>query len=253
MPPRTGELVIYIDESGRPDVISTAGQDLVAAGNTSNHLVIAALRCPDPNAVARSVAACIAWADAQPDRTRRRGKIDHLHAGKDDDKIRAHVCSELVGLPVKATAIVMDKRLLQSASPWRTDRRRFYNELTALLLSDSLHLYERTRIVFSRKDFETSADLNVMAQDVANRWSSFLTTRGILPPALVDVRASQRRMVTVPGLQAVDYIAWAVFRVFESGDLTYFRVLEPIIGHVWDLSRLTHYHRRNRLTTASGP
>src|SRR5664280_2226870 len=120
---KSGELVIYVDESGSPDVFSTGGEDLLSLGRTPNHLVIAALRCPDPNVVARCVASCVAWANALPGRTRPQGPVVHLHAGQDDPRVREHVCRELARLPVKATAIVMDKRLLDPARTWRNDRR----------------------------------------------------------------------------------------------------------------------------------
>ncbi len=240
---KSGELVIYVDESGSPDVFSTTHEDLLALGRTPHYLVIAALRCPYPNTVARSIASSIAWANALPDRTRPLGKISYLHAGRDDDRVREHVCHELAQLQVKATAIVMDKRMLDPTRTWRNDRRAFYNEMAARLLCDSLHLYERTRIIFSRKNYETKADLHVMTTALQTEWSRFMANVG--PPLPKLVTARQEAMARNPGLQAVDYVAWALFRVFESRDMTHYRMLQPIMRHVYDLGRLTHYTARD--------
>lgn len=240
---KTGELVIYVDESGSPDVFSNAGEDLLAAGKTPNYLVIAALRCPDPNVVARRVRSCIVWADQLQGRVRRRGSITSLHAAKDDEPVRAHVCAELASLPAKATVIVMDKRLLDPSLLWRNDRTVFYNQLASYLLEDSLHLHARTRIIFSRKNYETAADLRSLADELGRRWLTYGPPRGLPIPS--QVSANQVVAASNPGLQAVDYVAWAVFRAFERGDMTYYNALQPMIRHVWDLGRLTHYSRKN--------
>jgi len=240
---KTGELVIYVDESGSPDVFSSTHEDLLAMGRTPNYLVIAALRCPHPNMVARSIASSIAWANALPNRTRPTGRVSYLHATRDDDRVREHVCRELAQLPVKATGIVMDKRLLDPARTWRNDRRAFYNEMAARLLCDSLHLYECTRIIFSRKNYETRADLKLMTATLQMEWSRFMTNAASPVPKLVTAR--QESMAKNPGLQAVDYVAWALFRVFESRDMTYYQMLQPIVRHVQDLGRLTHYTARD--------
>lgn len=241
---KPGELVIYVDESGSPDVFNSSGDDLVVQGKTPNHLVIGALRCPDPNLVARCIQGCLASANGMPAtmRPRRPGLLTYLHATEDDDVVRALVCSELVKLDVKATAIVMDKRLLQPASPWRTDRQRFYNELLGRLLSDSLHLHSRTRIVLSHKNWETAADLQAAAATIASSWTAYMAKVGA--PISSTVTATTALAARRPGLQAVDYVAWSLFRVFERRDMTYYRALQPVMRHVWDLGRLTHHSRR---------
>ena len=240
---KPGELVIYLDESGSADVFSSSGEDLMALGRTPNYLVIAALRCPDPNLVARLVTSTIAWANTLPNRTRPPGRVRSLHAGQDDDRVRLKFCKELAALPVKATAIVMDKRLLDPARTWRNDRQAFYDEMAARLLCDSLHLYERTRIIFSRKNYETKADLDVMVKAIETEWANFMAR--VDPPAPQQVTARQEMAAKNPGLQAVDYVAWAVFRAFERGDMTYYRVLQPVIRHVIDLGRVTHYSSKH--------
>lgn len=240
---KPGELVIYVDESGSPDVISTDGEDLLALGRTPNHLVMVALRCPDANVVAREMQSCLDWANALADRKRPRGPMVYLHATRDEDRVRDHVYECLARLPIKATAIVMDKRALDPKLTWRQDRTVFYNEIAGRLLSDSLHLYGRTRIIFSRKNFDTQADLVAIVDAVSDQWGRYMaSTKAPLP---VEVTARHEAARANAGLQAVDYIAWALFRVFEAGDLRYYSKIEPIVRHVHDLARLTHYSARN--------
>jgi hypothetical protein len=241
--PKRGELVIYLDESGSPDVISTTGEDLLALGRTPRYFVIAAIRCPDPNVVARCIQACIAWADACQDRKRPSGPVTFLHAAKDDPIVREHVYNELAALPIKATAIAIDKTKLDPGRTWRNDRVAFYNELAGRLLSDSLHLYDTTRLVFSHKNFETGADLVRLVEVVRQQWLEYV--RKVAPTMPASVTARQDLARTTFGLQAVDYIAWAIFRALEVGDLRYYEKVKPIVRHVHDIGALKHYTPRD--------
>ena len=242
---KAGNLYIYVDESGSPDVFSRKGGDLLAAGLTSNHLVIAALRCDDPNQLASCIGASIQWADAKYGSGVGKTPVRVLHARDDRPALRVRVCQELSKLPLKATAIVFDKRLLDPAREWRRNRTRFYDEMVAYLLADSLHLFQRTSIIISRKNYDTAAELQTLLRAVARRWWAVF---GSARPAPSAVSATQQRAHSNRGLQAVDYVAWAVFQAFERGNSTYLDALQPIIGHVWDLSRLAHYTRKNPMT-----
>jgi hypothetical protein len=237
---KPGELVIYVDESGSPDVISTNGEDLLALGRTCNYFVLVALRSFDPSALARLMVDCTAWGDQHPDRKRPRGALDHLHASKDDDVVRKRVYEALAGAPIKATAIVVDKRSLDPAKSWRGDRTALYNELMARLLSDSLHLYERTRIVISRKNLDTPADLDRMVRQIESGWNEYVDAVHPTLPSLITARHGRARASR--GLQAVDYIAWALFRGFESGDARYYNMIKDVVRHIHDISSTSLHH-----------
>jgi hypothetical protein len=248
MPMRQGSQLIYVDESGSPDVVVRGGKDLLANGLTSNYLVIAAIRCENPSALASAVQRCVDWADSRYGTGIGLDPVTAIHARDDRNDVRQQVYRELCSLDVKAMSIVMDKRLLDPAKPWRTDRKRFYNEMVAYLLADVLHQYQTTHIIFSHKNFETTADLQDLVNALAQRWRTVMQRSGLPVPA--SVTATERRHAQNKGLQAADYIAWAVFRAFERSDLAPLVALQPILRHVWDLGRLTHYSRKNPITAA---
>ena len=121
-----------------------------------------------------------------------------------------------------------------------------------MLLSDSLHIYEKTRVVLSHKNYETAADLQAAMAVIQSRWTGYM--RKVGAPVPIEVTVKEARAWQRPGLQAVDYVAWAVFQAFERGDLTYYNALQPLMRHVWDLGRLTHYSRKRPMLVApSGP
>jgi hypothetical protein len=51
----TGRQYIFLDESGRPEILSAKGKNLVADGVTSKHLVISAVVTEDPFVLQRQV------------------------------------------------------------------------------------------------------------------------------------------------------------------------------------------------------
>jgi hypothetical protein len=240
---KPGSQFIYLDESGSPDVLNSAGKDLLAAGLTSQYLVIAALRTTSPSAVAQAVLRTVSWADGQFGSGIGKSPILELHARDDRPSVRTHMLTELAALDIVCSAIVMDKGLLDPSRPWRADRRRFYNEMMAYLLADCLHLHHTTRIIVSHKNYESQADLQVLVNDIGNRFRAVLTRTGVPPPTLVTAR--EDRHSRNRGLQAVDYVAWSVFQAFERNRLGSVSTLQPVLRHVWDLGQLTHYSRKN--------
>jgi hypothetical protein len=144
-------------------------------------------------------------------------------------------------------AIVMDKTQFDPARTWRTDRVAFYNEMTAYLLVDSLHLHAKTKIIFSHKNHDGQVDLATMTKTIARRWAQVIPKKYAGKP-VTAASATYLKPGQDPCLQAVDYVAWAVFRAFERPDPTYYKRLQPVLSWVWDLPALTHYTRRNPLT-----
>jgi hypothetical protein len=166
-----------------------------------------------------------------------------LHASKDSPGVRERVCRVIAGLDVIATAIVMDKRQLHSGGPWERDRTRFYNDLLAYLLADFLQVHRETSIVLSRKDYDRGPELQEMVNAIAARHHVILGRMTSFGDHSVTVEL--RPHASSRGLQAADYVAFAVFQAFERRNMTYYNLLQPVLGRVWDLARLTSYTRRN--------
>ena len=244
---KPGNLTIFVDESGSPVVYNGRGLDLLAGGQTSNYCVMAAIRTTDPASLRQCIKACIGHADAKYGTGTGRARVAQLHASDDRPALRQHVCDELAKLPIKAKVIAMDKRMLDPARTWRTDRTLFYNEMAAMLVADSLHLHSSTRLIFSHKNHDGAIDLNNMIAAVARRWQAQLG--GTKVPRPTNATGDHKKPGQEIGLQAVDYIAWAAFRAFEYKDMTYLNALGPIVSHVWDLAHVTHYTRKSPMQT----
>lgn len=202
---------------------------------------MAAIRCTDTAGLRVAIRRSIAYADGKYGSGIGAEPIRSLHARSDRDDVRDHVCNELAQLPIKALAIAVDKTKLDPARSWRTDREAFYNEVAAYLLVNSLHLHQRTRIILSHKNYDGQVDLEAMTKAIAKRWTLMLATS---KKPMTSVTAAYVKAPVEPCLQAVDYVAWAVFRAFERGDLSWYNKLQPAISWVWAMPRLAHYTRR---------
>jgi hypothetical protein len=228
---------VYVDESGRPEVFGKDGRRLLATRETPNYLVLAAVRTTKPSLLGD------AMARAAPDPTHPRA----LHAIDDSPGRRKIVCQTLAAQEIKASAIVMDKRMLFRDGDWEKDRTRFYNDMLALCLSDCLHLYPSTAVTVSHKDRDTDADLQLIVDAIMARHEIVLSR--MKAPKPHEITISQRSGHQSRGLQAADYVAYAVHQAFEHRNLRLYNLLAPVMGKVWDLGRLASYTRKNPLVT----
>ena len=231
---KAGSLRIYVDESGRPEVFNKRGDDLLASGLTSNHLVVAAVRTTNPSTLGSAIAGVAPTGS---------GKPRVLHAVQDPDNVRRRVCRAIAAQDVIATAIVMDKRQLDPARSWQRDSARFYNEMLGFLLGDCLQLHERTEIMMSRKDVDAQKELQEQLDSVVARHKVILGRMAKVQPHSVSIHQVRHR--DSRGLQAADYVAYAVFQAFERNEMEFYELLQPVLGRVWDLARARSYTRRD--------
>ena len=236
---RPGSQHIFIDESGRPEVFNRKGENLLEQGTTSRYLVIAAVSTVDPQALAREVArACTP--PGRPPRV--------PHAVKDTTNQRIAVLESIARSKVLARAIVMDKGMLNPEQSWYRDPARFYNEMLAYLIGDQLHLHANSTVVMSRKDWDAQQELDAMGKSIDQRHREVL--RRVRRWQRHEIKMELRTHKSSRGLQAADYVAWAVFQAFERGVMEHVRVLDPVLATVWDIGRVTHYTRRAPLLVA---
>jgi hypothetical protein len=108
--------------------------------------------------------------------------------------------TELASLDIVCMAIVMDKQALDPARQWRSDRRRFYNEMMAFLLADCLHLHDTTRIIVSHKNYESYANLQLLVMDIGDHFRHVLkrTASPTSEPCRPPTMGARRRVPKCP-------------------------------------------------------
>ena len=235
----------FVDESGDGVLFNAKGQVLVGQpGGAMGHFIMGLLEADDPAALSLDLEQLRADLKADPyfknvpSFQPERGKTAVAFHAKDDlPEVRREVFKLLLRHSVKFYAEVRDMRAVLSYVRERNGRNGTYryhpNELydssVARLFKNRLHQYESCRVCYavrgSSDRTKSFADSLVLARDrFAKHWDKQVTTA-------IEVTAAQP--VQQAGLQAVDYMLWALQRHYARQES---RFLEM----VWDKVSLIH-------------
>jgi succinyl-CoA synthetase beta subunit len=125
-----------------------------------------------------------------------------------------------------------------------------YDKLVTSLFKNNLHQADENRIIFARlgKSERREALAHAIIQAKKNfekKWN-----KGYDKPFIIDVKQSSEEI----GLQIVDYYLWALQRLYEKNDDSFFNILAPNYSLIIDLDDKRKrwsgewYSRNNPLT-----
>jgi hypothetical protein len=239
-------MYIFLDESGRPEIMSARGENLLLSGKTSKYLTIAVVLTDDPLAIHREVTKARNDALNNPDFSELftlEYCLDTFHAHSDKMEIKRFFLNRMREFDFKAQAIVAEK--IKAMGAFKRDPERFYNSMCGLLLRSNLHKREIVEVVVSRKDTKLSVGKNFT--DMINLYrNEYLARFGISFKSKIFTRTKPH--YSHSALQVVDYVAWAVHRAFETNDKSYYEVIESKISLIWDVFNKKYYTKRNPLS-----
>lgn len=137
-----------------------------------------------------------------------------LHASKQSDKIRIKLLKELILKDVQIDYICIDKT--KNPKYLSADIHKLYLDLTISLIDNVLkknHLLSN-KILLTASKRETNKDLN---EKFINGVTEYFDNE-----ILVDLKIPQNEK----GLQVVDFCSWSVFRKYEFGDDSFYKIFK---------------------------
>lgn len=250
MPPAT---YIFIDESGKPEVYSAKGMNLVEAGHASKYLILVAVRTSDQLQLQKDIQAfklsllsdeSLQWIFSTS------YSLDAFHATKDFFLIQQRMLDFISTLDIKIDAIVVEK--LKCYPALKENPERLYGVMAGQLLKNLAHQTEKTEIIFSRKDSKLKLRQQ-LETEVERIRLDFIEKH---PNLTTDFTLSYQHNphYTHAGLQIADYIAHALFKYFEQGNITLLERILPKIGKIHDICNKKYFTKVNplRLSTNGG-
>jgi len=154
-----------------------------------------------------------------------------FHAKDDVPEIRYQVFKLLAGLEFEAQFIVARKIERVFRSNFRAQESDFYDHLVAHLFENLLHRYERNFVYFAtRGSRERQAPLRGAIQKGIERFEQKWGT-----PVTTEFAVQAQTPKGEPCLSIVDYMNWAVYRAFTTGEMRYYRVVEEKVSLLVDL------------------
>ncbi|MFA6551270.1 MAG: DUF3800 domain-containing protein [Patescibacteria group bacterium] len=241
---RTENTWVFVDESGKPEIFSAKGENLVKKGCASKYLVLSSVRTKNQLILQQQVTDFklqLLKENTLKNYFSSSYGLDNFHASNDFPEIKKRFYEFIRTLDIKINVMVVEKT--KCYSNLQTDPGRLYGFMAGQLLKDICHKAKHTEIVFSRKDskLKLRKELEIEVERVRlnyinhheNLNNNFKLTYYHNPH------------YTHGGLQIADYISFAVFHVFENNNYEWFDLVSDKIGCIRDICNKKCFTYRN--------
>ncbi len=237
---------IFVDESGKPEVYSAKGKNLVELGSATKFLVLAAVRCNNQLLLQQKITEF--KVDLLQDGSLTKlfspaYALDSFHAQTDYPEVKERFYNFINTLDVKIDVIVVEK--LKCFAPLKNNPGKMYGIMAGQLLKNICHQSEKTEVIFSRKDskLKLRQELECKAQEIL---IEFLEKHQNLESNFI-INYQHSPHYTHGGLQVADYIAYAVFQVFENKNRKWYEMIKNKIGEIHDICNKKYFTQSNPL------
>jgi hypothetical protein len=187
---------VFMDESGSP-----------SAAHPSSHLVVAAIVVDEPRAIELHVRRARRA-------LRQRAASGELKASNADTRVVRRMLAALAGEPCEIFAVVAEKAAFAGR-----DAEEAYRETVTRAVALVAALHPRLRIVIDRRYTNPRQQL-ALEEKIRNALAS-------TPEQVVLI--IQADSAETPGLQAVDFVAWAIAR-WAAGEGAWLEPLWPRVA-----------------------
>ncbi|MEI6986922.1 MAG: DUF3800 domain-containing protein [Rhodospirillaceae bacterium] len=236
----------FVDEAGDSVLFARRGKLRVGEEGCSRFFMMGCLEVADPLTMANDIDALRAELLSDPTINRipsmvpdQRKTAIAFHAKDDIPEVRREVFRLLLKHEIKFYAIIRDKMALATAvrlrnetdPSYRYSENEVYDTLVSRLFRDRLHKADHNEVVFAHRGHKDRTHALCAALDKAR--DNFARKWGIVASGTISVRAAYPRAHA--GLQAVDYLLWALQRAYERGEDRYLSVIWPKARLVMDI------------------
>ncbi|MFH1280972.1 MAG: DUF3800 domain-containing protein [Candidatus Beckwithbacteria bacterium] len=237
---------IFIDESGKPEVYSAKGINLVERNQASHYLILVAVRSIDQLNLQQRITEFRLSLLKNKDLTKIFSSaytLDAFHAQTDYPKVRKKFYQYILDLNIKIDVLVVEK--LKTYDPLKTNPSKMYGVMSGQLLKNLCHQVENTEIIFSRKDSKLKLRKELSAE-VEKVRLGYLVKHPKLKPNL-KLKYFHNPHYTHGGLQIADYIAYAIFQVYENKNREWYQIIKKKIGKIQDICNKKYFTQSNPL------
>ncbi len=228
------KMYCFVDESGDPVFFNKKGKDLVQSGESSSIFIVGFVEIANPSAVNKIFAQLHneIISDEYLQGIPSLGKTKkHFHAKDDCPEVREKVFRTLKELEMKAFVIVARKNVDQFRKKFKGKPKEFYAYLVEKVFENRLHLNSELDIYFSKmgntvRERNMKEAIEKAMLTFEEKWKK-------------ENNSNIRIMIQEPSqhycLQVIDYLIWAIYRVYTKQDTRYFRFLSDKYSMIIDI------------------
>jgi hypothetical protein len=240
-------MYIFLDESGKPEVYSAKGRNLVEDGVATRFLVIATVKTSDHLLLQQRVTDFKSQLLAESDLRNTFSAayaLDAFHANKDYPAVRNKMYQFITELDdIEIHVIVAEK--LKCSKSLRENPIKLYGLLAGLNLQGICHQDALAEIIFSRQDSGKvlKKELELEVERIReSAWSHHRKSH-----EGIKLTYQHNPHYSHGGLQIADYVAYAVFQYYEKGNPEYLKVIKDRVRHIHDYTQKKHFTRSRPL------
>lgn len=147
-------MFVFLDESGKPEVYSTKGTNLVEAGGATKHLVLAAVKTMDHVALQQNVTEfknTLLKDKSISSELTAAYALDAFHANHDKELVRRAFYEHIAQMEELEIHVIVAEKL-RCKSSLKKNPVAMYGILSGLLLQGITHQDSNAEVIFSRQD-----------------------------------------------------------------------------------------------------
>lgn len=237
---------LFVDESGKPEVYSAGGENLVVNNKASKYLILAAIRSENQLELQQQVTEFRLSLLKSNDLTNILSSsytLDTFHAQTDYPEVKKQFYRFITTLDVKVDVLVIEKLLCYDAL--KRSPGKLYGVMSGQLIKNLCHQSKNTEIIFSRKDSKLKLRQE-LETEVERVRLDYLQSH---PNLQTNLKLSyyHNPHYTHGGLQIADYIAYAVYQVYERNNRQWYEIIKGKVGRIQDICNKKYFTRSNPL------
>lgn len=173
--------------------------------------------------------------------------LDSFHATKDFPQVRQKFYSFIATLEVKLDVMVVEK--LKCFETLQRNPGSMYGIMIGQLIKNLCHQTPEVEVIFSRKDskLKLQKELEIEVDRIRLEYLQKNPTLN----SSVTLSYHHNPHYSHAGLQVADYVAYAVFQVFERRNHELYDLISHKIGRIHDICNKKLFTRSNPLQLSS--
>ena len=229
-----GASYLYLDESGDSTFYDSKGHLIVGDGGCSPILIIGCLTTEKPETLRRTLhllqkqLAVDEYLKTIPSMKK---SMRAFHAKDDSPEVRQAVFKAILDLPFKTQFIVARKIEKVFTKSFGREEKKFYDSLISKLFERGVHLGEKSFIYIAKR----GSRARQQPLEAAIRFGLANYEKWTKTKVTSQLEIQTQTPVGDPCLQFIDYMNWAVYRVFTKAESRYFDFVKDKISVVWDV------------------
>ena len=237
--PKRKNAYYFVDEAGDPAFYNRNGEFIVGREGCSKILMLGFIESEEPKVIRQELQNVREKIQNDPylrGIPSSRKSLLYFHATDDSAEVRQEVYKCISRLNFKSQFVVA-RKIEGVFKKYDCNENKFYDALIWRLFKNILHKAENNFIYFAKRGSRNRQEpLEKAIGHARNLFEKkFFIKIGSKTHVQSQIPTGE------PCLQVIDYMNWAIYRVFTRGEMRYFNFIKDKVSFIWDIYDTVKY------------